>query len=228
MRKRDEHLDELLDELREEYNAPPRTPRDEMWSTIQPRLGVAPESGAGGGLSEVEGVLSLDEARRSRTDRFRRPLAWVAGAAALLVLGLGIGRMTAPQGGPESGAVAQRDPDVLRTASLDHLVRTETLLTLMRADARAGRVEPSVNSWARELLSQTRLLIDAQGESDPAMRRLLEDLELVLVQIVGVTNETDRAKARSELNLALHGIEEREILPRIQAVIPDGPRFVGT
>jgi len=220
MPRRNERMDELLTGLREGYNPPPQTPREEMWAVIQSRLGAAPGFG----------VYSMDEARRGKANRLYRPLAWVTAAAALLVLGLGIGRMTAPEGGPASAVAAAPNPEVLRTASLDHLVRTETLLTLVRADARAGRVERSLSDWARGLLSQTRLLIDAQGDSDPAMRRLLEDLELVLVQIVGVTNENenDPARVRSELNLALDGIEERDILPRIQAVIPTSPRFVGS
>jgi hypothetical protein len=119
---------------------------------------------------------------------------------------------------------------VLRAAAVEHLVRTESLLTLVRADARAGRVEPSVGSWARGLLSQTRMLMDAQEDTDPAMAQLLGDLELVLVQIVGATNSdgVDSARARSELNLALDGMEERDVLPRIQAVVPAGPRYVGT
>jgi hypothetical protein len=72
--------------------------------------------------------------------------------------------------------------------------------------------------------------MDAQGQSDPIMTELLEDLELVLVQILGAANAApgDEAQVRSELDLALDGIEEREVLPRIQAVLPAGPRFVGT
>ena len=59
---------------------------------------------------------------------------------------------------------------------------------------------------------------------------LLEDLELVLIQIVVVANtpEGDQARIQSELNLALEGLETREVLPRIQAVIPAGPGFYGT
>jgi hypothetical protein len=127
-------------------------------------------------------------------------------------------------------AATNADPEVLRAASVDHLARTEALLTLVRSDARAGKVEPGVGTWARGLLSQTRLLMDAQGESDPAMAQLLEDLELVLVQIVGVANAdgNNQDRFQSELNLALDGIDEREILPRIQAVVPAGPRYVGT
>ena len=241
----DKNYDELLMELRDSYNQPPETPREEMWAAIQARLGEggqgAPgqgESGAGEGDQGQEGpedsVVSLEEARLSRWGRIPQTLRWSMAAAALLVLGLGIGRMTAPGMAPrvaeEGSEIRSPDPQVLRAAAVQHLQRTESLLTLVRADARSGRVEPTVGNWARQLLSQTRLLMDAQPGSDPTMGELLEDLELVLVQIVGVANAPpeDRARVQSELNLALDGLEEREVLPRIQAVVPAGPGYLGT
>jgi hypothetical protein len=232
----DDEMNELLTGLRGDYNAPPDTPREEMWAAIQVRL-VREVTSAGPDRGGVQNqVLSLEDAHRSRMRRFRQPLGWAAAAAALLVLGLGIGRMTAPGAGPAAEVAMDVPVDagpnsgVLRAASVEHLIRSESLLTLVRADARAGRVEPSVGSWARGLLSQTRLLMDAQGNADPAMAQLLGDLELVLVQIVGAANADagDPAKVRSELKLALDGMEERDVLPRIQAVVPAGPRFVGT
>lgn len=234
MRKRDDEMDEMLRGLQKGYNRPPDTPREEMWSAIEARIKAIPAPASKDGLEgESEGVLSLGRARRTRMAKIHRPLGWAVAAAALLVLGLGIGRMTAPgarSDGDGSVATTNADPEILRAAAVDHLARTEALLTLVRADARAGTVEPGVGSWARGLLSQTRLLMDAQGESDPAMARLLEDLELVLVQIVGVANADgdNQDRVRSELNLALDGIDEREILPRIQAVVPAGPRYAGT
>lgn len=229
-------MDEMVKRLRGDYNPPPRTPREEMWAEIQTRIRMRHDASDAAGEAPGPGILSLEEARRTRATRLHRSLGWAGAAAAVLILGLAIGRMTAP-GAPPVGApvaagtpVAAADPAVLRAAALDHLSRTESLLTLVRADARAGRLEPGLGSWARGLLSQTRLLMDAQGDADPVMAELLEDLELVLVQIVGVANtkETNGAEVRSELNLALDGLEEREILPRIQAVVPAGPRFVGT
>lgn len=233
---RDDEMEELVTNLRGDYNVPPQTPREEMWSAIEARLGREVTSSAPDRGSSSDRVLSLEEARRLRMRRMRRPLGWAAAAAALLVLGLGIGRMTAPGARPSADVAMDASTDagpsseVLRAAAVQHLARTESLLTLVRADARAGRVEPSLGSWARGLLSQTRLLMDAQGGADPAMAELLGDLELVLVQIVGAANADmgDSAKVRSELNLALDGMEEREVLPRIQAVVPAGPRFVGT
>jgi hypothetical protein len=223
----DKGMDELLTGLREEYNSPPDTPREEMWSVIQSRLVPKGELEPGAGH-----VVSLEEARRSRDVAPRRALTWALGAAALVVLGLGIGRITAPGAGPgpKGAEVVSQNPEVLRAAAVDHLLQTESLLTMVRADARTGSVAPGMGSWAQGLLTQTRLLMDAHRDSDPAMTELLEDLELVLVQIVGATgaSENDPARIQSELNLALGGLNEREVLPRIQAVIPAGPRFVGT
>lgn len=237
----DHRMDKLMTGLREDYNKPPEIPREEMWAVIQSRLGASgsPEGTqtgeAGPGVDRT--VVSLAEARQSRLARMKKPLVWAASAAAILVLGLGIGRWTAPVG-PGVGQIGElasaetmtSNPAVLRAASVAHLMRTESLLTLVRSDARAGRMEAAVGSWARGLLTQTRLLMDAPDQADPVMTELLEDLELVLVQILGAANAPpgDEAQVRSELNLALDGIEEHEVLPRIQAVLPAGSRFVGT
>jgi hypothetical protein len=72
--------------------------------------------------------------------------------------------------------------------------------------------------------------MDAQGATDPVIAELLEDLELVLVQLVGIADDAsgDRERVRSEMNLALQGLEESEVLPRIQAVVPAGPSRYGT
>lgn len=243
----DERFEEMLMRLRESYNDPPDTPREEMWAVIQARMeetkgaeALGPEHGRGvrEGPSEQDGIVPMPRGRRFLRFTGPGPIRWSLAAAALLILGLGIGRMTAPGTTPgpsegPGGAVASTrapNPELLRAAAVEHLSRTESLLTLIRADARAGRVEPTVGNWARQLLTQTRLLMDAQTQPDPVMEDLLKDLELVLVQIVGVANAPpeDRARIQSELNLALDGMKEREVLPRIQAVIPAGPGYVGT
>ena len=233
----DKNFDELLMGLRDSYNDPPDTPREEMWAEIQARLGEDGLEGEDGQKREggrEEKIVSLEKARRSRWAGIPAAVRWSMAAAALLVLGLGIGRTTAPgtatRTEQEGSGEFSRNSGILRTAAVEHLQRTESLLTLVRADARAGGVEPTMGSWARQLLSQTRLLMDAQPASDPVMEELLRDLELVLVQIVGVANTPpeDQSRIRSELNLALEGLEEREVLPRIQAVVPAGPGYLGT
>jgi len=214
--------DGLGDLLREEYNAPPATPRDEMWTAIEAGLG------AGGQ------VRSLDSAPSRRWAALRRPLAWSAAAAAVLVVGVGIGRLTAPAPTPVAEAPAETpdgvEASILRVAAVEHLGRSETLLRMVRADGRSGRVDPAVGAWARGLLTQTRLLMDSSEDQDPAMRELLEDLELVLVQIVGVSKVAgeDESRVREELTLALQGMDQREVLSRIQAVVPSGSGLAGT
>lgn len=215
--------DELSELLREEYNAPPPTPRDEMWAAIE--AGLEPRT---------TGVRSLDSAPSRRWAALRRPLAWSAAAAAVLVVGVGIGRLTAPAPAPVAEAPAFMpngvDATVLRVAAVEHLGRSETLLRMVRADGRSGRMDPALGTWARGLLTQTRLLLDSSEDQDPAMRELLEDLELVLVQIVGVSQASgeDESQVREELILALAGLEQSEVLPRIEAVVPSGSALAGT
>ncbi|HSG09191.1 MAG TPA: hypothetical protein VLA36_12595 [Longimicrobiales bacterium] len=216
----EEPMDDLTRLLREEYNAPPPTPRDEMWASIQ------------AGLRKGDArVVSLDAARVRRGLMKRRTFGWASAAAAVLVVGFGLGRFTAP-GTLADAPAALRSPDrqVMRLAAADHLERTETLLRMVRADGTSGQIDPAVGKWAEGLLTQTRLFLDATEGDDPAMRELLEDLELVLVQIVGVADAgyRDEERTREELSLALKGIEENNVLGRIQAVTPAGSVLAGT
>lgn len=212
--------EELLGRVREAYHAPPETPREAMWQAISARLDEAP-------VDATAEVVDLD-AYRARRGPAMRTAMWGAAAAALVVVGIGIGRMSA--GGPEMAPVAEA-PTVeavdrggaLRLAAREHLGHTESLLTMVRADARGGDLDPETAVWARQLLAQTRLLIDTRtATSDPEVGDLLEDLELVLAQIVGVAEleTTDRPRATTELQLALRGLEDGEVLPRIQAALP--------
>ena len=147
-------------------------------------------------------------------------------AAAVLALGIGIGRMSAPGAvevaDNQSGVPADANAASLTLAAQEHFGQTESLLTMVRSDARSGRVDPMTSEWARGLLSQTRLLIDVQGGSDPTVDDLLLDLELLLIQIVGMgdTGASDEAHARTELDLALRSLEEGEVLPRLRAALP--------
>ena len=220
----EEKMDPTWKRLRETYNVPPETPRERMWNVIAERLAEQPNGD----------VVDLAAARERRTIR-NAPVAshrmggWAVAAAAVLVLGIGIGRMTAPGSVATDGVDAFAVSETSRVGSMtaaaaEHLNETESLLTMVRADARAGRVDPATAEWANGLLAQTRLLLDAQRNRTPAVDDLLLDLELVLVQIVGVaeTGSVDGARARTELALALRSLDEGEVLPRIQAVLPDG------
>ena len=96
---RDDRLDERIREAARAYNAPPETPREQMWSRIAAtRTGDAPRAAA---VREPR-VLPL---------RPRRWLALAAAAAAMLAVGVSIGRVSvAPEGtswrGPTANATA--------------------------------------------------------------------------------------------------------------------------
>ena len=198
----------MLDAVREVYHAPGETPKEAMWDVIQ--RGVEAASG--------DDVIDLTAVRNARP--VRTYLAWAAAAAAVLVMGVGIGRMTSPVGSDLPVANASDGEETsLRFAAAEHFGRTESLLTMVRADARQGRIDPMTSTWARGLLVQTRLLIDNGSGAEPAMEELLEDLELVLAQIVGLAESglVEGDRTRMELELAVRGVEERELLPRLQA-----------
>ena len=228
MNANDEPLDEeLLRRLKGSYNTPPEVPREEMWTAIRADLA---EDGV---ETSPEGpVVRMDEHRRTRKTRVPRGPSgarwglWVtaAAAAAVLLLGVGLGRMTAPvpqgpvaaTGESEASAVAeQTNSGPMRRAAARHLQGTETFLSLVKSDARSGQLSPEVQRLARGLLTQTRLFLDATPEGDPELRRLMEDLELVLAQVVSV--EAGSPGTESELGLALDGMDRREVLPRIRS-----------
>lgn len=200
----------------EAYNAPPETPREEMWAEIEARIG-----------DESVQVVDLAEARlrreQTKAPQFRRVAGWAVAAAALVVMGVGIGRMTAPVETASTDAVAPGEAGTaLALAAREHLGRTESLLTMVRADARDGRVDPAVAMWAEELLGQTRLLLDRPGGVEPSVREILLDLELVLAQVAALaTDGQDAAQSQTEIELTLKSLDG-EVMPRLQAVLPYG------
>ena len=220
----EEHENPLVGQVRATYHVPPETPREKMWAAIS--AGIAEVRSA----RAAAPVADLAEARRTRGWR-HLPASWAAAAAALVLLGIGIGRMSS--GGIEAPAVATAVPEgpewsaaagsqALELAAREHLGRTESLLSMVRADARTGALDPATVGWARGLLAQTRLLIDARPDADLALSPLLEDLELVLIQIVGVAEAgpQEAARTRTELELTLQGMDQGEVLPRLRAVVP--------
>ncbi len=217
----EEPLDPVLREALEEWTPPP-TPREAIWR------GIAERRAAAGGLRS--GHLRTDEARShdrhvSGTARpgVPRRRAWrllpLAAAAALLLTGVWLGRWSAPHSAPEPNpapvaATASPKPDVAyRLAAAGYLGRTETLLTRFRADkANDADLAPR----ARELVGELRLFLDSPAARDPELRRLLLDLEVLLVRIV---HAGDLAGERGDITRSL---EERSIMMRIRNRLPAG------
>jgi hypothetical protein len=226
MNDREDRFDEFLRDAARDYNAPPDTPRAELWERISAERTRRP---AGTGLTRPgDDMVSLD---RHRT-RGRPWLRFAVGIAALLVLGIGIGRYTALSTGgapaptptaalspaPSTTPVpGKRDPGEMATefATTQHLNQVETFLT----EFGARETAPEFSAEARDLLGTTRLLLDSKRVADPRTRKLLEDLELVLVQIATL-NPRDR---REELDFIADGLSQSHLRTRLRNAIPTGP-----
>ncbi|MGH7664460.1 MAG: hypothetical protein ACRENI_09240 [Gemmatimonadaceae bacterium] len=107
-----------------------------------------------------------------------------------------------------------------QVATARHLMRTEALLASFRADEAGDSPELSaqIADWAGDLLSTTRLLIDSPAGTDVSQRRLLEDLELVLAQIVQISPDHGNADRR----LIDRALERGQLLARLRIAVPQG------
>jgi hypothetical protein len=193
----DEKWNEALRDLARDYNQPPMiVPREAMWTAIV----------AGQGRS------------RSRMLMFSRRFAPLAAAAVLvLAVGIGIGRLTIPRI-PVTGSIklAPPVPEAYAIATTQQLVQAQALLTQFNANARGANDDAHLAAWARDLLSNTRLLLDSPAGADPHRRQLLEDLELVLVQIAALSPDA----AASDRAAIAHTLDDAHVLTRIKADIP--------
>ena len=215
----DDRFDEYLREAaRNLYNPPPPPPREAMWARI-------------------------DEARRFRRPRRHGgPLGWWRhglGIAAVLAVGIGIGHLLdRPGAAPVTAGVedptagpAERPPRrtpassatpgaaPFRLVAVQHLSRSEALLTAFRASSIEEKTDVELTAWARELLTGTRLLLDSPAADDPRIRSLLQDLELILAQIAQISLE----RADEEVDLIDRALAEHGVLTRLRSAVPAGP-----
>jgi hypothetical protein len=111
-------------------------------------------------------------------------------------------------------------------AVVQHLAGTEAMLTSFRAAAKRGEVDAQITTWARNLLTTTRLLQASAAQEDPTMKRLLDDLELVLVQIAQYTSAGPHHA--EELELIEHSIARRGVIGKLHTNIPARVAPAGT
>ena len=210
----DDPLDDQLRDAARDYNDPPETPREEMWAAIMARRGEKL-----GDLEEPE--LGLKKPTRSRPPI--RVFRWPAAIAALLAIGVGLGRLTAPHPGTPAPAivatqVAPRSGVAYRLVTTEHLSQSEAFLTLFRASLQRGGNEQLASATARQLLATNRLLLDSPAATDNRTRLLLQDLELVLAQIAQLSGKP----ASSDLDLITDGLENSGVMSRLRTAVPSG------
>lgn len=207
----DDKLDGRLGDAARQYNEPPETPRDAMWARVL--AGKAERS-----VTRMPKPISI----------WRSPRMWVpAAAAAVLLIGIAIGRYSTPG---DIGPIAVRDttlgtqhestespgraPNVTayQLAAIPIFSQAELLLTQFRTGETQEENDESFTKRAASLLTDTRLLLDSPAAEDPKMRRLLGDLELVLVQMVRMSAEDEE----EETELITESMKTRSLLPRLR------------
>ena len=108
-----------------------------------------------------------------------------------------------------------------QAAADNHLTRAEVLLTSFRTRSAADqKMDAQLASWARELLSNTRLLLDSPVATDAERRLLLEDLELLLVQIV----QLSPASTPQDREIVEQTLKRAPVLTKLRTAIPAGQR----
>ena len=100
-----------------------------------------------------------------------------------------------------------------------HLSEAEALLTSFRTRSNTDQqMDAQLGTWARQLLSNTRLLLDSPVANDPQRRPLLEDLELVLVQIV----QLSPGSTPQDRELIEKTLQHDHVMTRLRTAIPAG------
>lgn len=193
----DDRFEQWLREAARDYHRPGETPREEMWRSITARRA----------------------ARRRWMLGTQPALRWGVGIAAVLALGVAIGRWTRGPSLPGAPETASSSPLAYRLAAAQYLTRTEALLTGFRAETHAGEPAGQFATQARDLLATTRLMLDSPAAKDVRLRSLLEDLELVLAQIAQLPAGADR----EDIQLINQGLEQRSVLLRLRTASPAGP-----
>lgn len=244
----DDQMDELLAKGTRDYNEPGPVPRDAMWARIEAARRVHSERGGGspapkrwgwavGGLAAAI-LLAVGIVIGRRLERASPvqapPVAQtpVTTTPRDSVVG-GLRRETrdtdarvrrlAENPGP---AATDNSNLAYRLVMLRHLAGSEAMITAFRSAARRGEVDAQIGEWSRELLGTTRMLEASPVTQDPTMKRLLDDLDLVIVQIAQYT--TNGKHNPDDLDLIEQSINKRGVITKLRSSLPGRTLPAGT
>jgi hypothetical protein len=201
----DQKFDDFLRGAAKDYRASAAPHAGEIWAAIEP---------------DVTKAIS----RKNRSFLVLRTTTWVSiGIAATLMIGIGIGRWSSRQQpqqvavGPVAATPADSASSVshTRATAIEHLSDAEVFLTSVRSDLAADRADADRTARSRELLARTRILLGSPNTA-PEVRRLLEDLELILAEISALP----RARSPMDQKLLNESMRDGNIIPRIRATLP--------
>lgn len=201
----DEHLDKLIDTVRDSYRVAPEPQLDVMWAAIDTELSGAP----------------------TRWQLVRRSTRWgIVGlaAAATLVVGVGLGRWSATSATPAVLASAPPTRGVHTAADVGEPLQRETSNYLGATEVLLRDLQDSTTSGtyanqASTLLVTTRLLLDSPAASDRRLKDLLEDLEMVLAQIATLRGQDTAPRNAADLQMIRSALANRDLVPRLRTAV---------
>ena len=187
----------LLSQARQTHNVPPEVPSERMWQAVE-----------AGGVKPIS---------RPGFQLWKPALAM----AAVLVIGIGIGRWSTPEtlntAVSELSVPEDKTPDrvseLYQVTAFALFDRAEALLTDFRMEGCRAQQMESTSRWAGNLLTQTRVLQNSPAAENVELANLLTDLELVLAQIITINPDhcaQDVAWLRS-------GLAQRATVDRMRA-----------
>jgi hypothetical protein len=208
----EEKFQEFLQRELRDYNAPPaEVPKDAMWEVIAqaraarraapvrrpmrvyaPWIGMAATLLIGVGIGRYM-MRDAETTPQVATTQDSLPAAapvsivsdTAATAAPLQEIEVPTQRLASRSTPRALPAATRAEPTTsVSLASRTHLQRAEALVSVVSATPADAVMDSLTGKWAREMLTNTRLLLDSPAGDDPVRRRLLEDLETVLVQLV--------------------------------------------
>ena len=198
----EDRFDDFLKATLPDLDPVPPTPREAMWARIEQERALA---------------------KQPRNTKVW--MSWGVGLAAMLAIGVGLGRLSmktagetqapqiaaAPAARVQTPAPAQVNRTAYDLTVSQHMTSAEALLTSYKTQPQ-GAVDPQLAEWARDLLTNTRMLLDSPAADDPNVAVLLEDLELIIAQIARVS-----ASSKEEREIIRDGMKKTEVLPRLRA-----------
>jgi hypothetical protein len=189
----DERFDALMRDAARTYNRPPEeAPAAEMWEAIRD-----------------SGETSKKKPRALLVPAMR--------AAALLIVGIGLGRSSVVFSTQSKTATAAslRAEDPYRFVTNAYLGEAANVLFTLPTELAATKSGADIAPRAEALLRQTRLLLDSPVAADSTTRALLEDLEVVLAQL----NRLNASHQQLELDMLNSSLEHRAVLSRLRTAV---------
>lgn len=202
----EDRFERLMKDAAASYRRPPEAPLDEMWASIEAETFETP-------LRIKRGVSLVGN-------------PWLRMAAGL-VLGVAIGRGSMQFGKaapvvPATVTVAGKDVgDSYQLTTDRYLDQTVALLVQLPKQLQSGHADSAFVARANKSLTTLRLLMDSPAASNPRMRSLFEDLELVLVQVV----QMPKSGSAADASLIRQAMQQRDVMPRLRDAVAEPDNY---